>query len=133
MNENRQRHGNPLLRTPTLLRNSTDRQSPIQYQAQPMQNIPLGDTFALNSNHRNSREPREKQSNHAYAVSKRFSYKDSQYSGADDENIDEYIAEYHAVCPDLSLSSSDCNKFVHKLFRDTALTFYTNEVLPASW
>lgn len=62
-------------------------------------------------------------------MSKHFSYNDAKYSGAEDENIKEYIARYQAVCRDLSLSPRERCQFVHNLFRGEALRFYNANVL----
>jgi len=60
----------------------------------------------------------------ALSIAKRFSYKDQKFSGSEEENTQEYIAQYMAVCTDLEISPQEKNQFAHNIFRGEALRFY---------
>lgn len=63
-----------------------------------------------------------------YQVMLAFSAKASQYSGQRDEDIEDYINRYVAVCQYLYLSDFDQIKLLHYLFRDKALRYYNDPV-----
>ncbi len=63
-------------------------------------------------------------------MAKRFQNKDSKYSGADKENIMDFIVQYDLVSQDFHLSHHKKRQYVHNLFRGEALRYYHAEVEP---
>ena len=61
---------------------------------------------------------------------KRFQNKYSKYSGADKENIMDFIMKYDLISRDFNLSHHEKLQYVHNLFRGEALRYYYGEVEP---
>ncbi len=61
---------------------------------------------------------------------KRFQNKDSKYSGADNENIMDFIVQYNLVARDFNRSHHEKRQYVDNLFRGEALRYYYPEVEP---
>ena len=63
-------------------------------------------------------------------MARSFQNKDSKYSGADNQNIIDFIVQYELVSRDFSLSHHEKRQYVHNLFRGEALRCYYAEVEP---
>ncbi len=63
-------------------------------------------------------------------MAKGFQIKDSKYSGADNENIMDFIVQYDLVSRDFNLSHHEKRQYVHNLIRGEALRSYYAEVEP---
>ena len=63
-------------------------------------------------------------------MAKRFQNKDSKESGADNENIMGFIAQYDLVSRDFHLSHHEKRQYVHNLFRGEALRYCYAEFEP---
>ncbi len=61
-------------------------------------------------------------------MAKRFQNKDSQYSGADKENIMDFITQYDLMSRNFYLSHYEKLYYVHNLFRSESLRFYYAKV-----
>lgn len=84
----------------------------------------------MSREHSHGREYRSHGSSasHAASISKRFSYKDQQFSGSEDEDFQEFVDKYLDMCNDLEVSPRDKNRFIHNLFRGEALRVYNARV-----
>ena len=69
-------------------------------------------------------------SRNAMNIGKRFHNKDSNYSGADNENIMDFIVQYDLVSWDFHQSQFEKLQYVHNLFRGEALRYYYAEIEP---
>ncbi len=69
-------------------------------------------------------------SRNAMNMAKGFQIKDSKYSGADNENIMDFIVQYDLVSRDFNLSHHEKRQYVHNLIRGEALRSYYAEVEP---
>ncbi len=63
-------------------------------------------------------------------MAKRFQNKDSEYSGADNENIMDFIVQCDLVSRDFNLSHHEKRLYVQNLFRGEALSYYYAEFEP---
>ena len=69
-------------------------------------------------------------SRNAMNMAKCFQNKDSNYSGADNENIMDFIVQYNLVLRVFNLPHHEKGQYVHNLFRGEAQCYYYAEVEP---
>ncbi len=69
-------------------------------------------------------------SRNAMNMAKRSQNKDSKYTGADNENIMDFIVQYDLVSRGFHLAHHEKRQYVHNLFRGEALRYYYAEFEP---
>lgn len=61
-------------------------------------------------------------------IANRFKGKESKYSGSENEDLQEFLAQYSAVARDYQLTASQKRQYLHNLLRGDALRFYNEEI-----
>ncbi len=82
------------------------------------------------NSHETRRHRDRNESHNAVNMEKRFEYKDSKYSRADNENIMDFIVQYDLVSRYFNLSHHKKRQYTQNLFHEEALRYYYGEVEP---